>query len=306
MHKHLKELLKEVKQDHSPTLAVAAGQDEETIQAVNRARKENVCKVTLIGNKDTIQQVSEKNNIDLDSFTIVDQKDTTQAVEDAVKLVKEGKADFIMKGLVKTSTYMKKILDRQNGLLSREGLLTHVAVMEIPSYPKLLLISDAAVIPKPTMEQKLKIIEYATEIAGALGNKKPKVALISAVETISIKVKSTVDAAVITAMNKREQIKGGIIDGPLALDVALSKEHCRIKGLQSPVDGEADILIFPNIETANTFYKSTVLLADATAAAVVAGTTAPVILPSRADDDDTKFYSIVLASSLASKKIYHS
>jgi len=305
MHKHLKELLKEVKQDHSPTLAVAAGQDEETIQAVNRARKENVCKVTLIGNKDTIQEVSQKNKIDLNSITIIDQKDTTKAVEDAVKLVREGKADFIMKGLVKTSTYMKKILDRKYGLLSTEGLLTHVAVMEIPSYPKLLLISDAAVIPKPTMEQKLKMIEYAVEIARALKNKKPKVALISAVETISIKVKSTVDAAVITAMNKREQIKGGIIDGPLALDVALSKEHCRIKGLESPVNGEADILIFPNIETANTFYKSTVLLANATAAAVVAGTTAPVILPSRADDDDTKFYSIVLAAKLASKKIYH-
>ncbi len=305
MHIHLKELLKEVKQDHSPTLAVAAGQDEETIQAVNRARKENVCNVTLIGNEDIIQQISQKNGIDLNSFTIIDQKDPTQAVEDTVKLVRENKADFIMKGLVKTSTYMKKILDRNYGLLSKDGLLTHVAVMEIPSYPKLLLISDAAVIPKPTMEQKLRMIEYATEIAGALGNKKPKVALISAVETISIKVKSTVDAAVITAMNKREQVKGGIIDGPLALDVALSKEHCRIKGLESSVNGEADILIFPNIETANTFYKSTVLLANATAAAVVAGTTAPVILPSRADDDDTKFYSIVLASSLAIKKIYH-
>ncbi|MFO7889213.1 MAG: bifunctional enoyl-CoA hydratase/phosphate acetyltransferase [bacterium] len=306
MYKHLKDLLKEVKQNFSPTLAVAAGQDEETIQAVYRAREENVCKVTLVGNKDEIQKVSQKNSIDLSSFTIIDQKDTTQAVEEAVKLVREGKADFIMKGLVKTSTYMKKILDRNYGLLSREGLLTHVAVMEIPSYSKLLLISDAAVIPKPTMEQKLKIIQYATEIAYALGNKKPKVALISAVETISIKVKSTVDAAVITAMNRREQIKNVIIDGPLALDVALSKEHCRIKGLDSPVNGEADILIFPNIETANTFYKSTVLLAKATAAAVVVGTTAPVILPSRADDDDTKFYSIVLATRLANQKIYHS
>ncbi len=305
MHKHLKDLLKEVKQDHSPTLAVAAGQDEETIQAVNRVRKENVCKVTLIGNKSIIQDIALKNSIDLSSFTIINQKDTEKATEEAVALVKQGKADFIMKGLAKTSTYMRKILDKRNGLLSQEGLLTHIALMEIPTYSKLLLISDAAVIPKPTMEQKLKIIEYTIEIAHALGNKNPKVALISAVETISIKVKSTVDAAVITAMNRREQIKGGIIDGPLALDVALSKEHCRIKGLDSLVDGEADILIFPNIETANTFYKSTIILAKATAAAVVAGTTAPVVLPSRADDDDTKFYSIVLAARLAIKKIYH-
>lgn len=305
MHKHLKDLLQKVKQDRSPTLAVAAGQDEETLQAVNRVRKENVCKVTLIGNKRIIDDIARKHSIDLSSFTLIDQKDTEKATEEAVALVKQKKADFIMKGLVKTSTYMKKILDKTKGLLSHEGLLSHVSVMEIPSYSKLLLISDAAVIPKPTMEQKLKIIEYTTKIAGALGNKQPKIALISAVETISIKVKSTVDAAVITAMNRREQIQGGIIDGPLALDVALSKEHCRIKELDSLVNGEADILIFPNIETANTFYKSTVILAGATAAAVVVGTTAPVVLPSRADDDDTKFYSIVLAARLACKKIYH-
>lgn len=290
---------------HSPNLVVAAGQDEETLQAVTRAHKENVCEITLIGNKTTIQKIAERDNLDTNSFTIVNQIDAEKAAEQAVRMVKEGKADFIMKGLVKTSTFMKKILDKKYGLLSQEGLLSHVAVMEIPSYSKLILISDAAVIPEPTMEQKAVMIKYTLEIAHALGIRKPKVAMISAVETISIKVKSTVDAAVITAMNKRGQIKGAIIDGPLALDVALSARNCRIKGLESSVKGEADILIFPNIETANTFYKSTTLLAHAMAAAVVAGTTAPVILPSRADDDDSKFYSIVLASHLASKKIYH-
>ena len=305
MTQHLKELLHKVKLDQSPHLVVAAGQDEETLQAVTRARKENVCEVTLIGNKKIIKQISQRDNLDVTSLTIIDQKDADKATEQAVSLVKQGKADFIMKGMVKTTTYMKKILDKKFGLLSQEGLLCHIALMEIPTYSKLLLISDAAVIPKPTSEQKIKMIKYTVETARALGIEKPKVAVISAVETISIKVKSTVDAAVITAMNKRGQIKGAIIDGPLALDVALSARNCRIKGLDSPVNGEADILIFPNIETANTFYKSTTLLAHAKAAAVVAGTTAPVILPSRADDDDTKFFSIVFASHLASKKIYH-
>jgi len=202
---------------------------------------------------------------------------------------------------VKTSTYMKAILDKEKGLLLKGGLLSHIALMEIPAYTKLLIISAAAIIPMPGLDQKLKILEYAIEVAHAIGNKLPKAALISATETVSFKVQSSVDAAVITAMARRKQLEGAIVDGPLALDVSLSKEHCVIKGLESPINGEADILIFPNIETANTFYKCATLLAHGKTASIVVGTTAPVVLTSRADEEDSKFYSIVLAARMAVK-----
>lgn len=297
------ENLYQIKYGKTPKIAIAAGQDPDTIRAVNKAVQKNICDAILVGNQNSIKESAKQENIDLSPFTIINKNSPLDAAKEAVRLVHKNEADMLMKGLIKTSTFMKLILDKENGLLPQNGLLSHIALMEIPTYSKLLIISDAAIIPSPDMEQKVQILNYATEIAHAIGNKNPKAALISAVETINVKVQSTVDAAVITAMNKRKQIQGVIVDGPLALDVSLSPEQCRIKGLDSPVNGQADILIFPNIETANTFYKSTILLARAKAAAIVVGTSVPVVLPSRADDDDTKFYSIALAAKIAEKKI---
>ena len=297
----LQDLLDVVKGEATPTIAVAAGQDPDTILAINRAVKENVVKAIMVGNKEAIVRVAEESGVEHTSFEIVSVSDPEHAVLEAVQLVREKKADMLMKGLVKTSTYMKAILDKEKGLLLKGGLLSHIALMEIPAYTKLLIISDAAIIPMPDLDQKLKILEYAVEVAHAIGNQLPKVALISAAETISFKVQSSVDAAVITAMARRKQLEGAIVDGPLALDVSLSKEHCVIKGLESPINGEADILIFPNIETANTFYKCSTLLAHGKTASMVVGTSAPVVLTSRADEEDSKFYSIVLAARMAVK-----
>ena len=201
---------------------------------------------------------------------------------------------------------MKAILDRENGLVPENGLLTHVAVMEVPTYPKLLLVSDAGIIPNPTMDEKVTILNHTIKVAHAMGNQLPMAALVSAAEKINFRLQSSIDAAVIKAMAERKQILGAIVDGPLALDVSLSREHCLIKGLESPINGEADILLFPNIETANTFYKCATLLAQGTAASVVVGTNAPVVLTSRADDDDSKFYSIVLAARMAAKRFFES
>ena len=297
----LQDLLDVVKGEATPTIAVAAGQDPDTILAINRAVKENVVKAIMVGNKEAIVRVAEESGVEHTSFEIVSVSDPEHAALEAVRLVKEKKADLLMKGLVKTSTYMKAVLDKDKGLLPKGGLLSHIALMEIPAYTKLLIISDAAIIPMPDLDQKLKILEYAIEVAHAIGNKLPKAALISATETVSFKVQSSVDAAVITAMARRKQLEGAIVDGPLALDVSLSKEHCVIKGLESPINGEADILIFPNIETANTFYKCATLLAHGKTASIVVGTTAPVVLTSRADEEDSKFYSIVLAARMAVK-----
>jgi phosphate butyryltransferase len=302
----LKDLLEMVKAATTPRLAVAAGQDPDTILAIEKAVREDVVKAILVGDEKAISDVIEERHLDASLFEVIHQPDDKSAAEEAVRLVKEKKAEMLMKGLVKTATYMKAILAKETGLLPEDGLLSHVALMEIPAYPKLLIVSDAAIIPEPNLDEKVQILEYAIEVAHAIGIDVPKAALVSATETISFKMQSSVDAAVITAMTQRKQIHGAIVDGPLALDVSLSKEHCRIKGLDSPIDGEADILIFPNIETANTFYKSTTLLAKGTAASVVVGTTAPVVLTSRADDDDSKFYSIVLAARLAAKRFFES
>ncbi len=300
----LQELLETVKVGHTPRLAVAAGNDPDTIVAIDRAVREDVVKAKLVGDEKAILRVCEEYAIDPSRFEIVSVHNPDEASIEAVRLVREKEADMLMKGLVKTATYMKAILNRETGLIDEDGLLSHVAVMEIPAYPKLLIIADAAIIPAPDLDQKVRILEYAIEVAEGLGIMMPKVALVSATETISFKVQSSVDAAVITAMTQRKQISGAIVDGPLALDVSISPEHCNIKGLVSPIHGEADILIFPNIETANTFYKCSTLLAKGMAASMVVGTTAPVVLTSRADEDESKFFSIVLAARIAAKRFF--
>ena len=302
----LKDLLEVVKIGETPTMAIAAGQDPDTLLAIAKAVEEDVVKAVLVGRIDEIQKVMKEKKIDPGLFEINAVEDDVAATVEAVRLVREKEAEMLMKGLVKTATFMKAILDKNKGLLVPEGLLSHVALMEVPAYPKLIIISDAAIIPEPNLDEKIKILEFAIEVAQALGIDVPKAALVSATETISFSMQSSVDAAVITAMTQRKQITGAVVDGPLALDVCLSKEHVRIKGLESPINGEADVLIFPNIETANTFYKCATVLARGMAASMVVGTDAPVVLTSRADSDDTKFYSIVLAARLASmKKMRH-
>lgn len=297
--KKLSDLFETLAKTHSPRVAVAAAQDVDTIIACNRAVEKNIVKVTLVGDKDQIEKIIKENNFDLSNFDIVSEKDESEAILKAVELIKEKNADFLTRGLGKTEVYLKSILDRDRGLIPSGGFLSHVAVMDIPSYPKLLMISDAAIIPNPNFDEKIKILKYTIDIAKTLGNTLPKIALVSATETISFKVQSSVDAAVITAMAQRKQIQGAVIDGPLALDVSISPEKCKIKGLDSPINGEADVLLFPNFETANTFYKSMTLLAQGTAASILVGSTNPIALTSRADSIDSKFYSILFAAHLA-------
>lgn len=283
------------------TMAVAAGEDPATVHAVSRAVVNGLIKAILVGKREKIESLIIRHDPQFArQVEIYDVDDETETARTAVALVRDKKADFLMKGRVPTDVLMRAVLDKEHGLLPKGGLLSHVAVMEAPAYPKLLLVTDAAIIPNPTMDEKVQILNYVIEVAHGLGIENPKAALVSAAEKINFKMQSSIDAAVIKAMAERKQIKGAIVDGPLALDVALSKEHCRIKELDSPIDGEADILLFPNIETANTFYKCVTLLANGRCASVAVGTTAPVVVVSRADEDDTKFYSIVLAARMAS------
>jgi phosphate butyryltransferase len=302
MIKRLNELVPEAKKRGPFTLSVACGEDPHTIGAVARSVQEGFVKATLVGDKEKISKVCDGHHIDPSRFEIMHEPNQQTALKIAVKLVHDGKRDFLMKGIIDTAFYMRAILDKENGLLPPNGVLSHVTVTEFPNYPKLLSVADVAVLPKPDLLQKIAMTNYCIEVAHGLGIEKPKVAIIAAVEKVNPKMEETLHAAIIAKMADRGQIKGAIVDGPFALDVAVSKECCEIKGLQSPVGGDADVLIFPCIEVGNVFFKTCTQLAGGEIAAVIAGTTVPCILTSRADSENSKYYSIALGALLAGRK----
>jgi phosphate butyryltransferase len=298
----LDQLVAQLKDQPSRRVAVAAGQDPNTIQAAARAAAERIAEVVLVGHRERIAGLCRDFSLDLDVFTVIDEPDEARAGAEAVRLVRAGEADVLMKGLIGTDKYMRLILDKEKGLLPAKAVLSHVTVLDIPAYraaqDKLLIVSDVAIIPDPDLPTKLKIVQYVIEAAHAFGIAEPRVALIAATEKVNPKMPACVDAAIITQMYRRGQITGAIVDGPLALDVACSPEACEIKGLRSPVGGSADCLVFPNIETGNVFYKATTVLGGARLAAAVVGTTAPCVLTSRADSEESKFLSIALGCRL--------
>jgi len=297
--KNLSELEKLVKEKATPKMSVAYAQDEDTILAVNRAVDEKIVEGILIGDKKKIENICTKLDISHSKFEIIDEPNEKKSGLKAVELIIEGKAQILMKGLISTPYFLKAILNKDYNLIKKGQVLSHTAVIEIATYDKLLIVSDVAMIPYPDLNQKIQMINYNIKIAEKLGIVNPKIAIVTANEKVSEKMPSTVDAAIISKMSDRKQIKGAVIEGPLALDVALSKRACDIKGLKTPIDGYADVLIFPNIETGNVFYKTTTILGKGKLAGVVTGTPFPTVLVSRADDDDSKYYSIVLASALA-------
>jgi phosphate butyryltransferase len=299
----LEQLVTDLKGQPSRRLAVAAGHDPNTIQAAAKAASEDIADVILVGDQARIEALCGEHGLNAGLLTIVDQPDELRAGQEAVAMVREGKADVLMKGLIGTDKYMRLILDKERGLLPPKAVLSHVTVLDIPAYrqlhDKLLIVSDVAIIPDPDLATKLKILQYVVDAAHAFGIDDPKVAMVAATEKVNAKMPACVDAAIITQMNRRGQIKGCTVDGPLALDVACTPDACAIKGLESPVAGAADCLVFPNIETGNVFYKATTVLGGARLAAAVVGTTAPCVLTSRADSEESKFLSIALGCRLA-------
>jgi len=277
-------------------LIVAAADDDVVLSAVALAMKYEIISPVLVGPEKEIRRISEQTKIDLADCQIVDtekEKAAAKAVEIASK-----DADILMKGSVRTGDLMKIVLQEEYGL--RTGsTITMVSVFDIPSYHKLLAISDAGMIIAPTFEQKIDMINASVKVMKQLGVEKPKVAIIGAVEVPSTKMPATIDAAVLSKMNERGQIKNCIVDGPFALDNAISSEAAKHKNIESPVAGDADVLIMPDIEAGNVFYKAMVFLAGAKVASVILGARLPVVLTSRADSDETKLYSIALASILS-------
>ncbi|MBP5637581.1 MAG: phosphate butyryltransferase [Bacteroidales bacterium] len=281
-------------------MVVAWGVDSHTIEAASLASDQGYVKVTLVGDVDLIQGVCKEAGIDIAKFEIVDIKDELKAVAEAVRMVHDGDGDILMKGLCSTDKFLRGILNKETGLLPPKGLLSHVGVIESPNYHKLMFITDMAVIPAPDFRQKVKLAGFVTSVAHSFGIDKPKIAFIAASEQMLDSMPACMEGAMLAKMCDRGQIKGCIGDGPLALDVAIDKEAVEIKKLVSPVAGDADCLLFPNIESANVFWKTNSKLANGVRqAGFLVGTKVPCVLASRADTVDVKLNSIASAAIFA-------
>lgn len=296
MIRHLSEIVEAARSGGKKRLAVAYGQDTHTIEAVYDAYQEGLVEPTLYGDKAAIAEACAQLGIDMSIFNIVDEKSDVACVQLAVQAVVDGRADVLMKGLVSTDKYMRGILNKDAGLFPPKGTLSHVSVIELPDYDKLLCIADVAVIPQPDFKQKTVIIGYLAKTARLLGVDTPKVACIAPSEQLLPSVVSSTDGALLAKMADRGQLGKVIVDGPLSLDVALYKEvaeHKKVKG--SSVAGDPDCLLFPNLESANVFFKAASHLCKGELAAMVMGTKVPCVLTSRGDTSKTKLYSIALA-----------
>lgn len=277
-------------------MVVAWGVDSHSIEAASLASDKGFVKATLVGDPDLIEAVCKECGIDSSKFEIVPEKDELKAVKTAVTMVHNNEGDVLMKGLCSTDKFLRAILDKEVGLLPPKGLLSHVGIIENPLYHKLLFITDMAVIPQPDFRQKVKQAGFVTAVAHSFGIEKPKIAFIAASEQMLDSMPACIEGAMLAKMCDRGQIKGCIGDGPLALDVAVDQESVQIKKLVSPVAGDADILQFPNIESANVFWKTNSKLAPGVRqAGFLVGTKVPCILASRADSVDVKLNSIASA-----------
>ncbi len=296
----LDQLLEVVKAKPKKRLVAAYANDEHTIEAVYKAIEAGIVDATLVGDETTIKEVCKQHNFDSSKFQIVQEADEQKAGFLAVSLINSGKGDILMKGLLSTDKYMRAILNKETGLMpGPKAILSHVTVIETPTYPKLMICSDVAIIPAPDLTQKIAMANYLIQTAKALQIDKPKIAVIAATEQMLPGMQACVDAAIISKMADRGQIKGAYVDGPLSLDTALDKESASIKKLSSPVAGDADCLLFPNIESGNIFYKSNTKLANGELGAMVMGAKVPCILTSRGDSAKSKMYSIALAALAA-------
>jgi phosphate butyryltransferase len=295
----LDDLLRAVKDRPRKRLVVAWANDAHTLEAVNAAVKAGLVDAILVGDEGIMTKTLDELGFSALRFRKVHASTDVEAAAKAVALMRSGEGDILMKGMLSTDNYMRAILHKEQGLMDPGAILSHVSVMEHPRHPKLMIIGDVAVIPEPELKEKVAILGYLVKTAQALGIDQPKVAVLAASEQVLPKMRSSVEAALLSKMAERGQIKGALVDGPLALDGALDLESARIKGLTGPVAGDADCLLFPNIEAGNVFYKTGTKLGGAEIAALVMGARVPCVLSSRGDTARTKLCSIALAALLA-------
>ena len=276
-------------------IAVVWPHDTNTIYAIHEAVKDGFAEALMIGHADKIVSVCKEKEIDHNLFTIIDSDNEENASKKAVVLAREDQADVVMKGLVGTDIFLKAVMDKESGLMLPNAVLSYVGAIEIPAYHKLLFITDPAVIPFPDLKQKIAMAEYAIEMAQKFGIEKPKIALIGPSEKISRHLRNSTDYTEMCKMAESGQIKNCIMDGPLDIFLACDKKSLEIKGIDTPVDGDADILLFPSLESCNPFYKGLMLFAQGKLAGLIRGTRKPVIVMSRSESEKSKYYCIALS-----------
>lgn len=300
MIKKLDDIFDELKScNEKAVLSVAAAHDEEVLLAVKDACEMNIIKAILIGEEEKIRKIANEIKFDLTDVEVINECDLKLCAEKAVKLVSSGKADYVMKGLLDTSIILKEVLNKEYGLRT-DSLLSHVMIYEVPSYHKLLILTDGGMNINPDVSQKKKIVDNAIKAAKSLGIDTVKVACLAAKEKVNPKMQATLDADELKTMCKDGMFgKGAIVEGPIAFDLAVSEEACKIKGYESEVGGDTDILLVPNIETGNGIGKALTYMANAKSAGIIMGAKAPVVLVSRADTHESKLYSIAYGAIAA-------
>jgi len=278
-------------------LAVAVAHDEHCLEAICAVDKMGLVEAILVGNEKKIHDLAGKLKLDVSGMRIIHEEVDVNSVKIAVKMVRNKEADILMKGFVPTAVFLRGVLDKENGL--RKGdVLSHFALFEVPTYHKLLGVSDAAMIPAPDFKTKVALTTNAVDFMNKLGYARPKVAVLAAVEMVNEAMPATLDAALLSKMAQRGQIRNCIIDGPLAYDNAISAASAKHKGIVSDVAGDADLLIVPDIEAGNILYKAFGFSANAKLAAVVLGAAAPIVLTSRSDTEESKQASIIMAAAI--------
>lgn len=299
--KSFKDMVEHIKENKKLNISIASAGDERVLLAVKKSIEMDLANFNLVGDEKVIKKYAEKIELSLNNINVIDEPDENKACRRAVKFVSSGESQILMKGYVHTAVLLRAVLDKEIGLRTGK-ILSHVAVFEVEEYNRLILLTDGAMNIAPTLEEKIQIINNSVDIAQALGIKKPKLAAIAAVETVNTKMPATTEGALLSKMSERGQIKNVIIEGPLALDNAISVEAANYKGIYNEVAGNADILLAPNIEVGNALYKSMIYFAKEKVGAVLAGTSSPVIVTSRADTYEAKLNSIILAILLAERQ----
>jgi len=294
-------LFERAKKGNIMRVVVAAAEDGDVLEAVHTANVEGIVEATLVGDPDKISKVARDKGVDISSFEVIPATNEEEAAMKAVQAVSSGEGDLLMKGFIKTSTLLKAVLNKEWGLRSGR-LLSHLFLFEVPRLGRVIGLTDGGLNTYPGLQEKVSIVNNAVSCCHALGVERPRVAALAAVEVVNPDMPCTLDAAALVQMNRRNQIKGCIIDGPLALDNALSEEAARHKGVVSEVAGHAEVLLVPDIEAGNIFAKAIVYLTKNKTAGLVLGAKVPVVLTSRADSAETKLLSIASAVALAAYK----
>ncbi len=295
----LKELLDK---NHQPKkLVLAASEDAHSLNAVISAAEQNIIRPVLVGDREKTFGMAEILDLNIGKYEFIAADNPSEAVAISVKIAHDGKVDVLMKGKVGTSEMLKHVLNKEYGLRTGK-LLSHFAYFELETYHKLIGVTDVAMNIAPKLIEKIAILNNAVNILNKLGIDKPKVAVLGAVEKVNTEMEATLDAALLSKMNQRDQILNCIVDGPLAFDNAVSLESARHKEIKSDVAGETDLLLMPDIEVGNVLYKSMVFFARAKVASIIVGASVPIVLTSRSDSEQAKFDSILMAAVVSNDK----